>query len=57
MCLSKNVNDSDAVDCAVPRVHGACGWGQTWYIEGTAVVGGERGWSSSGSGAPYKAQN
>lgn len=52
MCLSKNVNDSDAMDCAVPRVHGACDRGQSWCIEGTAVVGREWGWSSSGSGAP-----
>lgn len=46
MCLSKNVNDSDAGDCVVPRVHGACGWGQSWYTEVQLWLAG------SGVGAP-----
>ena len=42
MCLPKDVNDSSAMNCAVPRVHPGWGWGQSWDIEGMAVVGGSR---------------
>lgn len=38
MCLPENVDDSHAVDCALTRVHGSCGLGQSWDIE--RVVGG-----------------